>query len=201
MLNNFCFHVYAQRSLFKVENVNAFFYIIISSSSTLSCYFRVHRAGSQLKKIMHWKKTVLITLPIMSYLIISITGPQVQLQKRRYLPLLLYPLCVALSAHDHVAHCRVVFALEEPCQNIPLSPPHSTTTSASLAMSNTTHPSHHDHFKIVSLPLMFWRVFHSINLKNLLHAQNQSENFTAWNLPWAWSTTVPQPILLSTHRP
>ena len=147
------------------------------------------------------EKTVLNTLPIMSYLIISITGPQVQLQKRRYLPLLLYPLCVALSAHDHVAHCRVVFALEEPCQNIPLSPPHSTTTSASLAMSNTTHPSHHDHFKIVSLPLMFWRVFHSINLKNLLHAQNQSENFTAWNLPWAWSTTVPQPILLSTHRP
>ena len=25
MLNNFCFHVYAQKSLFKVENVNAFF--------------------------------------------------------------------------------------------------------------------------------------------------------------------------------
>ena len=25
MLNNFCFHVYAQKLLFKVENVNAFF--------------------------------------------------------------------------------------------------------------------------------------------------------------------------------
>ena len=25
MLNNFCFHVYAQKSLFKVENVNGFF--------------------------------------------------------------------------------------------------------------------------------------------------------------------------------
>ena len=24
MLNNFCFHVYAQKSLFKVENVNCF---------------------------------------------------------------------------------------------------------------------------------------------------------------------------------
>ena len=24
MLNNFCFHVYAQKSLFKVENVNEF---------------------------------------------------------------------------------------------------------------------------------------------------------------------------------
>ena len=24
MLNNFCFHVYAQKSLFKVENVNGF---------------------------------------------------------------------------------------------------------------------------------------------------------------------------------
>ena len=26
MLNNFSFHVYAQKSLFKVENVNAFFW-------------------------------------------------------------------------------------------------------------------------------------------------------------------------------
>ena len=31
MLNNFCFHVYAQKSLFKVENVNAYF--LTSSSS------------------------------------------------------------------------------------------------------------------------------------------------------------------------
>ena len=46
ILNNFCFHVYAQKSLFIAENCNAFFYISIL---TLSCEFRVHRAGSQLK--------------------------------------------------------------------------------------------------------------------------------------------------------
>ena len=46
MLNNFCFHVYAQKSLFIAENCNGFFDISI----TLSCYFKVHRAGSQLKK-------------------------------------------------------------------------------------------------------------------------------------------------------
>ena len=33
MLNNFCFHVYAQKSLFKVENVNVFFWTAASSSS------------------------------------------------------------------------------------------------------------------------------------------------------------------------
>ena len=42
-LNNFCFHVYAQKSMFIVENINAFFYI------TPSTDIRVHRAGSQLK--------------------------------------------------------------------------------------------------------------------------------------------------------
>ena len=46
MLNNFCFHVYAQKSLFEVENVNAFFYVL----HTVSCEFANHRAGSQLKK-------------------------------------------------------------------------------------------------------------------------------------------------------
>ena len=46
MLNNFCFHVYAQKSLFNAENCNAFFDISII---TLSGDFRVHRAGSQLK--------------------------------------------------------------------------------------------------------------------------------------------------------
>ena len=30
MLNNFCFHVYAQKSLFKVENVNAYFLTLSS---------------------------------------------------------------------------------------------------------------------------------------------------------------------------
>ena len=29
MLNKFCFHLYAQKSLFTVENCNVFFYIII----------------------------------------------------------------------------------------------------------------------------------------------------------------------------
>ena len=43
MLNKFCFHLYAQKSLLIVENVNAFFDI------TLSTDIRVHRAGSQLK--------------------------------------------------------------------------------------------------------------------------------------------------------
>ena len=49
MLNNFCFHVYAQKSLFKVENVNAYF---LTSSSLTSAprEFANHRAGSQLKK-------------------------------------------------------------------------------------------------------------------------------------------------------
>ena len=42
MLNNFCFHVYAQKSLIIGENGNAFF----DSLSTLPCYFRDHRAGS-----------------------------------------------------------------------------------------------------------------------------------------------------------
>ena len=48
MLNNFCFHVYAQKSLFKVENVNAYF---LTSSSLTSAprEFANHRAGSQLK--------------------------------------------------------------------------------------------------------------------------------------------------------
>ena len=41
MLNNFCFHVYAQKALFIGENGT----LII----TLSCEFRGHRAGSQLK--------------------------------------------------------------------------------------------------------------------------------------------------------
>ena len=45
MPNNFCFHVYAQKSLFIAENCNVFFYHHI----TLSCEFRVHIAGSQLK--------------------------------------------------------------------------------------------------------------------------------------------------------
>ena len=57
MLNNFCFHVYAQKSMFKVENVNAFFWhqcfflTKLLDSTTLSCEFGVHRAGSQLKII------------------------------------------------------------------------------------------------------------------------------------------------------
>ena len=45
MLNNFCFHLYAQKSLFIAENCNVFWDI----SSTLPCEFRGHRAGSQLK--------------------------------------------------------------------------------------------------------------------------------------------------------
>ena len=44
MLNNFCFHVYAQNSLFIAENCNGFFWDITPSTD-----IRVHRAGSQLK--------------------------------------------------------------------------------------------------------------------------------------------------------
>ena len=43
MLNNFCFHVYAQKSLFLCENCNMFFW----TSSARE--FANHRAGSQLK--------------------------------------------------------------------------------------------------------------------------------------------------------
>ena len=47
MLNNFCSHVYAQKSLFIGENGNVFFYLLILTTRTIS----VHRAGSQLKII------------------------------------------------------------------------------------------------------------------------------------------------------
>ena len=50
MLNNFCFHVYAWKSLFIGENSNAFLFWDISLHHTLPCEFRVHRAGSQLKR-------------------------------------------------------------------------------------------------------------------------------------------------------
>ncbi len=44
MLNNFCFHVYAQMLLFIGENDNDFFDV-----HTLPCDWTNHRAGSQLK--------------------------------------------------------------------------------------------------------------------------------------------------------
>jgi hypothetical protein len=49
MLNNFSFHVEAQKSLFIAENCNGFFFDSSTSSTTLSSDIRVHRAGSQLK--------------------------------------------------------------------------------------------------------------------------------------------------------
>ena len=48
MLNNFCFHVQAQKSLYIAENCNAFFLDSSSSLLTLSPDIRVSRAGSQL---------------------------------------------------------------------------------------------------------------------------------------------------------
>ena len=45
MLNNFCFHVYAEKSLFIAENCNGFF---LTPSAR---EFGTHRAGSQLKII------------------------------------------------------------------------------------------------------------------------------------------------------
>ena len=49
MLNKFCFHLYAQKSLFIGENCNAFFWTSSSSSASAPCDTWVHRAGSQLK--------------------------------------------------------------------------------------------------------------------------------------------------------
>ena len=49
MLNNFCFHVYAQKSLLIAENCNAFFLDLLLILTTLSTDIRVSRAGSQLK--------------------------------------------------------------------------------------------------------------------------------------------------------
>ena len=50
MLNNFCFHVYAQNLLFMCEKGNGFFLDL----STLSCEWTNHRAGSQLKIWLTW---------------------------------------------------------------------------------------------------------------------------------------------------
>ena len=47
-LSSFHFHVYAQKPLFIAENCNFFG---DSTIVTLSCYFRCHRAGSQLKTL------------------------------------------------------------------------------------------------------------------------------------------------------
>ena len=64
MLNKFCFHVYAQKSMFIAENCNAFFY---SSSSiiTLSCVFRVHRAQKSRFKVENAKKHCHFTTQIL----------------------------------------------------------------------------------------------------------------------------------------
>ena len=48
MLNNFCFHVYAQKSMFIAENCNGLF--LTSSSAAAPREFANHRAGSQLKR-------------------------------------------------------------------------------------------------------------------------------------------------------
>ena len=45
MLNNFCFHVYAQKSLFIGKNGTAFFYFDLLTHTRAKT---VHRAGSQL---------------------------------------------------------------------------------------------------------------------------------------------------------
>ena len=46
MLTNFCFQVYAQKSLFIGENDNE-----VCFTSSFPCEFRVHTAGSRLKII------------------------------------------------------------------------------------------------------------------------------------------------------
>ena len=49
MLNKFCFHVYAQKTLFIAENCNAFFFTSSSSAASAPCEFANHRADSKLK--------------------------------------------------------------------------------------------------------------------------------------------------------
>ena len=66
MLNNFCFHVQAQKSLFRVENVNAFFLTSSSSAASAPRDIRVHRAGSQLKRP---NSIIIITLKMLLYLV------------------------------------------------------------------------------------------------------------------------------------
>ena len=53
MLNNFCFHVYAQKSLFIGDMAMLFFGYLHnqSSPSPVSLDFKGHRAGSQLKMV------------------------------------------------------------------------------------------------------------------------------------------------------
>ena len=48
MLNNFCFHVYAQKSLLALKMGMIFFYLSII---TLACEWTNSRAGSQLKNV------------------------------------------------------------------------------------------------------------------------------------------------------
>ena len=62
MLNKFCFHVYAQNSLFIGENCNGIFWDLI----TLSCEFRSHRAGSQLKRLLFPKTREILCMPVES---------------------------------------------------------------------------------------------------------------------------------------
>ena len=49
MLNYFCIHIYAQKSMFIDKNRKLHAFFDNTFSSTLFCEFRVHRAGSQLK--------------------------------------------------------------------------------------------------------------------------------------------------------
>ena len=59
MLNNFCFHVNAQKSLFIVENCKVFIWITSS----------IHGAGSQLKmwpKVRHVSLLILVNVSHMS---------------------------------------------------------------------------------------------------------------------------------------
>ena len=60
MLNKFCFHVHADKSLCLVENCNGFF----GTSSSSSREFANPRAGSQLKKIKLFGQMVPELLPL-----------------------------------------------------------------------------------------------------------------------------------------
>ena len=80
MLNNFCFHVYAQKSLFKVENVNVFFGPQPQHHPPLE--FRVHRAGSQLKNYFGIIPHKLTASPAICHFIDPTNGMPATLSKK-----------------------------------------------------------------------------------------------------------------------
>ena len=85
MLNNFCFHVYAQKSLYIGENARLFFYLLIS---TRACDIRVHRAGSQLKMSnvfdKSWEPAVTVSVMVTVCVTCDIITKQILTSEHRH---------------------------------------------------------------------------------------------------------------------